>query len=389
MWSSPSTGGNFAGVRLWVIDKFAGDGGGFYGGGATTVSLFDPFAGGGIATTAQPAHIMSSALTAPNVGTFLVSYSGLSDGTDEFFQSVRIDNPVGPDPVAFTLQFLNLGDIEAFAGPLPDAPQSGTTALIETNNRRALNAVWRDNSLWMTTTIDPISGEDAGQATAFWFEVDTTDLAAISLLQQGTIGGEDIAVGAHTFFPSIAVNDSGDAVIGFSAAGATIFPTSAYTTRSSALAAGATSGSQILRPGVEAYQRTFSNAATYPASRWGDYSGASVDPFDQCFWVYNKHAINAGTGTSQSCGGVIDQDEEGVWGTAFGFVCESCRTNLDLVGDTSTVESLEARDRIDIGMGTITATGDLTLTSNEVDFGTDFSVLEGGTLTVIIGDCAP
>lgn len=253
-----SSGGSSAGSRLWVIDKFAGAGGGFYGGGTATVSLFDPYAGGGLPTTTQPAHIFGAAPTTPNVGTFLVSYSALTDGRNEFVQIVRIDDPVGPGATTFTQQNVNIGNIEDFSpASLPDAPQLGSTETIETNDRRALDAVWRNNSLWLTTTIDPISGVDAGQATAHFWELDTSTLAAITNIQQGDIGGEDIATGTHTFFPSIAVNDSDDIAIGFAASAATIYPSSAYTTQAAGDQAGSTTGSALLRAGLDYYIRTF------------------------------------------------------------------------------------------------------------------------------------
>ena len=70
-------------------------------------------------------------------------------------------------------------------GHLKHARFDGSAWLIETNDRRSLNAVWRSSSLWLTTTIVPASGPDLNQATAHWFELDTTTLGSISLVQQG------------------------------------------------------------------------------------------------------------------------------------------------------------------------------------------------------------
>lgn len=373
---SSSTVGAY-GVRLWVIDKVGGVGGGFYGGGMATVSLFDPYAAAGIATTTQPAHIFGSAPTSPNVGTFLVSYSGLSNGTSEFVQTVRVDDPIGPGTPTFSQQFLNIGDIEVNTNvPLPDATQAGTSALIETNDRRALHAVWRSNSLWLTTTIDPSSGVDAGQATAHFWQLDTSNLGAIALLQQGNVGGEDIAPDTHTFFPSIAINDSGDVAIGFAASAETIFASAAYTTRAAVDPPGTTTGSALVRAGLDYYVRTFGSAR----NRWGDYSGTALDPFDQCFWVYNQYAILRGSGTPP---------EDGRWGTAYGYFCESCPTNLVLSGvNVSAAESYEARDSLTAAAVTVSGTGDLSLTSQKVILNPGFGVLTGGALSVTIGPCS-
>ncbi len=308
--------GNFGGVRLWIIDK--GVSSGFYSGAVASVSITDPYGGGGaaIAATTQPAHVYGTAPTSPeNVGTFLVSYSGVSDGTDEFVQIVRVDDPLTGTPT-FTQQLVSVGDIEALTSGLADAPQLGTTEKIEVNDRRALDAVWRDDSLWFTTTIDPTGTADAGQATAHWFELDTSTLASVSLTDQGNIGGEDIATDTWTFFPSIAVNSGNDVVIGFAASAASIFPGSYYTSRLAIDPAGTTSGSSELRAGLDIYIRTFGG----PRNRWGDYSATALDPVDGGFWVYNQHAITQGT--------VID-GEDGRWGTAWGrsYICDE---TLDL-----------------------------------------------------------
>ena len=191
-----SFGAPFGGVRLWVIDKELGSGG-FYDGGTADVSLFDPYNVFDNATTTQPAHVFGTTPTSPNVGTWLVSYSGFTNGVDESVQIVRVDDPIGPGMTTFTQQFLNIGDIEPLIplvpSPLPSAPQSGSSFPIATSDRRALDAVWRDDgSLWMTATINPnaaTSPDDVGEATAHWWQMDTTTLASLALVQQGSIGG--------------------------------------------------------------------------------------------------------------------------------------------------------------------------------------------------------
>ena len=310
----------FGGVRLWIVDK--GVTNGFYNGQAASVELFDPYAAGvtGIEVTTQPAHMFG---TAPaNVGTFLVSYSGLSEtggGGDEAVQVVRVDDPLGTP--TFTQEFVFVNDIEDFPTAFPDAPQLGGATPIETNDRRALHAVWRDDSLWMTTTIVPKSGDDdAGEATAHWFQLNTSPLSPITLLDQGNIGGEDIAPQTHTFFPAIAVNSAGDVAIGFSASGQNIFPGSYYTFRQPVDDPGITNGSEVLRAGLDRYVRTFGGAR----NRWGDYSGIAVDPADQCFWVYNEHAILRDNPPTS---------DDGLWGTAYEYFCPPCSQSFDLTAN--------------------------------------------------------
>ena len=281
--------------------------GGLYDGGTSGFSVNNPYAGGGIATTTQPAHIFGKA--PEGVGTFLVSYSGLTDGVDEYVQVVRVDDPLGKP--TFTQQFLNVGDIDdTSVFPLPEAPQKGSDLGIETNDRRALNAVWRDDSLFLTAQVLPNEGPDAGQVTAHWWELDTTNPDSLGLKQQGNVGGEDIAPGTHTYFPSIAVNRKGDIGIGFSASAPSIFAGAYYTGRKAGDPLGTVRPSEVLREGLDFYERTFSGSR----NRWGDYSSIAVDPRDDStFWVYNEYASTRGTPTNSPTG-----IQDGRWATAYG-----------------------------------------------------------------------
>ena len=294
-------------VRLWIIDK--GVSGGFYNGGTAVVTKHDPYSGGGIATTTMPALVYGSGGAGAGIGTYLVSHSGLSDGTDEFVQVVRVDDPLGS--VSFTQQFINLGNIDALSSGLPDAPQQGSSRLIEVNDRRALDAVWRNDRLWLTTTINPNSGPDAGETTAHWIKLNTSVPGSITLEDQGNIGGQDIDPSdeVYTFFPSLAVNGAGDAYFGFSVSSSNIFPGAYCAGRRAADSPGTVRASEIVHAGTDFYQRTF--GTPLDANRWGDYSGAALDPTDDnLFWIFNEYAMTR-SGTPP---------DNGRWATAWASV---------------------------------------------------------------------
>ena len=299
--------GSFGGVRLWIVDKS-----GFYDGGAATVTVHNPYAvAGSIATTTQPAHVFGTGGAGSGIGTYLVSYSGLSDGLDEYVQVVRVDNPLGA--TTFTQDFINIGNLESFPpGGLLDAPQPGTDLngiprLIEVNDRRALNAVWRDNALWMVAEIRPNSGPDVNQTTAHWWELNTA--GTISLVDQGNIGGEDIAPGTYTYFPAVAVNRDGHAKIGFSASAPTVYAGAYVTGRTASDPPGTVQASETVHAGEDFYFRRFGGAN----NRWGDYSGIAVDPSNDDFvWVFNEFADQRGSILSAF------PDQDGRWGTAWG-----------------------------------------------------------------------
>jgi hypothetical protein len=323
----------FAGSSLWILEK--GDGnGGIYDGGSSLLSRHDPSAEAvlpGDAFTLQPAHVFGPGGIPGNAGTFLVS-SGWASGSIDSLSVIRVDDPLGTP--TFTNQFIDLGDVTTEKlpeTPLPDAPQSGTSQAIETNDGRVLHAVWRNNSLWAVNTVNPPSGPDAGQATAHWYQINTANWPIPTLTQQGNIGGEEIAAGTHTFFPAIAVDALGNVGVGFSASAPTIFPGAYFTGRNWSDPPGSMRPAKTLAAGVDYYIRTFGGTR----NRWGDYSGMSVDPTDdRTFWVYNEYALTRGTPTD---------GEDGRWGTRFGSLL-LCEGDFDEDGD---VDGLDLKELID------------------------------------------
>jgi hypothetical protein len=308
----PFSAGSY-GVRLWIIDK--GVVGGFYAGSAASWNIFNPIPVGSYELTTMPALVFGAGGVGPNIGTFLVGYSSLTNsgpGGIEWVQVIRVDNPLGA--TTFTGEIVNVGDLENVGGAygfpaIPDAPQTGSAALIEVNDSRALDAVWRNNSLWFTTTLNPNLGNDpvnTGSATAHWFRLNTSAVPLpITVADQGNIGGEDIASNTWTFFPAVAVNGVGDAMFGFAASAQTTYCGAYYAGREPGDAAGTVQATGTVQAGQDYYLRTFGAGR----NRWGDYSGASVDPSDdRTFWLYNEYAEQRGSGTPP---------EDGRWGTAW------------------------------------------------------------------------
>jgi hypothetical protein len=311
MFQFLGAGGNFLGVRLWIIRKTAA-----YAGPNNSISYIvrDPYASAGVATTSMPAHMFGTPPTGSGgrpMGTFLAAYSGLSDGTFEYLQFVEVTDPLqtvgGP---FFTVQQLNVGNIEDTNLALPDAPQLGSAVLIETNDRRLLNAVWRDNNLYCTATYRPLAGVDLNQSTARWWRLNTTSTTALTQADAGNVGAEDLAIGTHTFFPEVMVDGDDNMAVGFSASASTIYCGAYYTTRMAGDPAGTVSSTATLAAGTDFYKRFFSGTR----NRWGDYSGLALCPLGEAdFWVYNEYAGPRGSAGTGSQGA-----EDGRWYTRVG-----------------------------------------------------------------------
>ena len=116
-------------------------------------------------------------------------------------------------------------------------------------------------------------------------------MGSTTLTDQGNIGGEDIATDTYTFFPSIAVNKDDHMIVGFSASASSIFAGAYYAGRFSGDPAGTPNSSVVIKAGLAYYVRIFA-ASGGTRNRWGDYSGASVDPSDdESFWIFNEYAF--------------------------------------------------------------------------------------------------
>jgi hypothetical protein len=327
------------------------------------------------------------------IGTFLVSYSGLTFGGPGGLEAIcviRVDNPTGA--VTFTQEFTTVGDLEDVGGvfgfpALVDAPQAGSAVRIEVNDRRALDAVWRGNRLWLTTTVSPNAANspaDVGQASAQWIALNTAAVVGpgsaaglVALADRGVVGGEDITPGADpvtTFFPSVAVNSLGEAKVGFAASAATIFGGAYVAGRKPADAPGTVRATTTVAAGLATYIRTFDAPPCDPAgtparNRWGDYSGISIDPTDdRIFWINNEMAIARGTPTVGGCNG-RPNPEDGRWGTAwascaFPCVAVACAPDL-IVGNGFGMGSQFSFDVCFTNCGALTTTYDFTVSDTQ------------------------
>ena len=289
---------SFAGNRLWIIDKGEGTGG-IYDGGAAAFSVSDPvgsatdLTGLGVSNgTLMPARIEG---TLPGTsGIHLLTQGGLSNGAQELLQVISVQNPLTSP--TFTAQSISLGDISnENLNFLPNAPQPGGPQPISVVGARILSgaAVWREGKLYASFSVAPKSGPDAGQTTVHWVELDASNPSNITLLQQGNIGGEDIARGTYTFDSSINVNKDGSILINYAAAGPSLFAGSYYAVRAADDDVGMFGPSQELRVGRDYYfrNRAGEGISSQTTNRWGDFSSVALDPADDTtFWFFNQFA---------------------------------------------------------------------------------------------------
>ena len=165
-------------------------------------------------------------------------------------------------------------------GP-PTIDQPGPKANIAAGGSRFSGNVIQQNigrtndSIWAVHSVDV-----NGRAAIEWYEIDAVTDAVI---QSGVI--DDPSLGLN--YPSIAVNDFGDVVIGFSGGDPNTFM-STYFVAGQTVSGITTFGSITLSmAGVADYERLDSIGR----NRWGDYSATVLDPNNpRSFWTFQLFA---------------------------------------------------------------------------------------------------
>jgi hypothetical protein len=156
------------------------------------------------------------------------------------------------------------------------APQQGAGDTLDTLSDRLMNAVWRDDSLWTTHTIDV-----NGDATARWYEIDTA--GGYAEIQAGDVNP---GAGVNTFMPAINVNASGQMALTFTQSSDDQFADMMITGRQPGQPAGFTETPVVARSGLAGY-----NPSGEGEQRWGDYAGLALDPQDDhTFWAFGETA---------------------------------------------------------------------------------------------------
>lgn len=173
--------------------------------------------------------------------------------------------------------------------PVNGAQPGGSVNIDTGDDRIGSSAVQVGNLLYFAHSITPTSGI-TNTAAVRWGVLDVTTNA---LVQQGVIQSATRSY----YYPSIAVNELGEAVISFSGsgggAGDFISTYAVVSTNSGSLSFGAPT---LLSAGT----RNYSGFDGSPF-RWGDYSSTTIDPADTgIFWTIQERAsstADAGTGT--------------------------------------------------------------------------------------------
>jgi hypothetical protein len=176
------------------------------------------------------------------------------------------------------------GFVDAFTNTTSDlVPQQGGGNLDTLGDKIMTPVVYQNRggteSLWADQTI--LLNYPSGPTAVRWYQFDVTggNFPATPVQQQDWTNGND---GLWRWMPSIAVDQSGDTVIGYSNSSTTSVPSIRYAGRlQSDPPSNLAQGEAIMTAGVTAFN----------GFRWGDYTRTEVDPSNGMdFWHINQYA---------------------------------------------------------------------------------------------------
>ena len=162
-------------------------------------------------------------------------------------------------------------------------PQPGTTQQLDSlGDRLMFRLAYRNfgdhESLVVNHSV--VAGSSVGVR---WYEIRSPNVTP-TVFQQGTFSPDS----QYRWMGSIAMDQSGDIAMGYSASSSSNFPAVRYTGRVPSDPAGTMESENSIIEGT--------GSQTNGTSRWGDYSGMSVDPADDCtFWYTNEYLTTNGS----------------------------------------------------------------------------------------------
>src|SRR5262245_14919646 len=167
------------------------------------------------------------------------------------------------------------------APPDAEQPGPGIPPAINTGDDRFTSAFWQDGHLW-------VSGNDACTPAG-----DVRARSCLRLMEVGTTGATPTVeqnfdagrAGSYLYYPAVAPDANFDLFVGYSTSDINTFAGVEAADQPHVAAPGTLEAPVTVQPG----------AATYTGTRWGDYSGAAMDPDGVHVWVAAEYSHGAST----------------------------------------------------------------------------------------------
>jgi hypothetical protein len=263
-----------------------------YAGGAGLYTLFQrPESAGPFGRLLTPAETYDNSLSTM----YLVSQVITNTGTNlNQLRLYTITGPVGaevftPGPVITTTNrwdnYSRTNDL-AF---LEIAPQLGSTRKLDMSAAFPLSVIYRNSSLWVVQNIFLPSGGNPTRSSVQWWQL----TPAGEIVQQGLIDDPDGK--AFYGYPTLAVNQFNDVLIGYSRFATNIYPSAGYSFRLGSDPPNMLRPEVVFKVGEATYDRLLRGV-----NRWADYSQTTVDPLnDADLWTIQEYAATPTNNLSQ------------------------------------------------------------------------------------------
>ena len=175
-----------------------------------------------------------------------------------------------------------------------NARQLGSTELISTGISRILTLFYRNGSLW-TTQPAYLPATSPTRSAVQWWQINPTSTSNTGCVTQfGRI--DDPTGNIFCAFPALAVNADNTVMISYAVFSPNIYPSTSYHVRYSSDPSGTMRDGVTFRNGTAKYD----DGGGAGASRWGDYSVATVDPVnDKDFWTQQVVSATPVSGTDK------------------------------------------------------------------------------------------
>jgi hypothetical protein len=167
----------------------------------------------------------------------------------------------------------------------PNAQQQGTNVLIDTNDDSLLDAAFRDGSpgsLWVSgNDACTAPGDNTARSCARLIEVAISNNGGAMSVAQDFDFAES---GGYFYYPAVRTDSGGNLVTVFTGSSPSTYASLYSGVQKASLANSANT--------LTSFSTIWAGQAPYTASppRWGDYSGAGVDPSDSSVWVAGEYA---------------------------------------------------------------------------------------------------
>jgi hypothetical protein len=162
----------------------------------------------------------------------------------------------------------------------PAARQQGSSRLVDTGDSRIQDAVYRNGEFWIAGNSGCVpAGDSSLRACMRYIEVTTQNMA---VNQDFDFGNSN----AYDYYPAIDLDNAGNLLTAFTQSSASELPSGYINARLATDPADTLGTATLFRAGT----------SPYLGRRWGDYSGAGIDPADESsVWVAAEYSSSSAT----------------------------------------------------------------------------------------------